>query len=193
VLPKTDAVITSRPAFSLGWRHSPSDSPRPDSHSLLVERSFNPESKPLTPDAAVRGSAMRLKTGPFRLPEGRSVDPAAGERRGRLGRRVGTVFFLLAIRDLYPPWRSASADDAEWMFGKFRNRLAPVLTEASSWMSDRRAHGSFDRARPGRSAREAANKYQHFPLWSRQREPRSPRPIPKNAQGARTLNTRTER
>jgi len=28
------------------------------------------------------------------------------------------------------------ADDAEWMSGKSRARLAPVLTEASSWMSD---------------------------------------------------------
>jgi hypothetical protein len=34
-------------------------------------------------------------------------------------------------------WRSAMADDAEWMFGKYRNRLAPILTEASSWTSDR--------------------------------------------------------
>ena|SRR5438093_9433609 len=39
-------------------------------------------------------------------------------------------------------WRSATADDAEWMSGKFRARLAPVLTEASSWMSDRRARGT---------------------------------------------------
>ena len=30
-----------------------------------------------------------------------------------------------------PPW----AGDAEWMFGKSRTRLAPALTEASSWMS----------------------------------------------------------
>jgi hypothetical protein len=30
---------------------------------------------------------------------------------------------------------SAVADDAEWMSGKSRNRLAPVLTEASSWTS----------------------------------------------------------
>jgi hypothetical protein len=36
-------------------------------------------------------------------------------------------------------WRSAGADHAEWMFGKSRARLAPVLTEASSWMSDQRA------------------------------------------------------
>src|SRR5262249_35687013 len=40
-------------------------------------------------------------------------------------------------------WRSAAADDAEWMSGKSRDRLALlVLTEASSWMSDRRAQGS---------------------------------------------------
>src|ERR1043166_3122235 len=39
-------------------------------------------------------------------------------------------------------WRSAVADDAEWMSGKSRDRLALlVLTEASSWMSDRRAQG----------------------------------------------------
>ena len=43
-------------------------------------------------------------------------------------------------------WRSAKADDAEWMFGKSRNRLAPVLTEASSWMSDRRAQVAFGQA-----------------------------------------------
>ena len=41
-------------------------------------------------------------------------------------------------------WRSATADDAEWMSGKSRARLAPVLTEASSWMSDR---GTFRRPR----------------------------------------------
>ncbi len=33
------------------------------------------------------------------------------------------------------------ADDAEWMSGKFRDRLAPVLTEMSSWISDRRTFG----------------------------------------------------
>src|SRR6267143_497618 len=35
----------------------------------------------------------------------------------------------------YRSWRSAFAHDAEWMSGKSRPRLAPVLTEASSWMS----------------------------------------------------------
>ena len=30
-----------------------------------------------------------------------------------------------------------SADDAGWMSGKFRARLAQILTRASSWMSDR--------------------------------------------------------
>src|SRR4029077_4806596 len=35
----------------------------------------------------------------------------------------------------YRSWRSASAHDAEWMSGKSRPRVAPVLTEASSWMS----------------------------------------------------------
>ena len=35
-------------------------------------------------------------------------------------------------------WRSATADDAEWMSGKSRDRLAPTLTGGSSWMSDRR-------------------------------------------------------
>src|SRR5262249_51907505 len=34
-------------------------------------------------------------------------------------------------------WRPAEAGDAGWMFGKSRTRLAPVLTEAPSWMSDR--------------------------------------------------------
>jgi hypothetical protein len=32
-------------------------------------------------------------------------------------------------------WRSAKVDDAEWMSGKFRARLAPDLTDAFSWMS----------------------------------------------------------
>jgi hypothetical protein len=36
-------------------------------------------------------------------------------------------------------WRPAMADDAEWMSGKSRNRLAPVLTDTSSWTSDRSA------------------------------------------------------
>src|SRR5262249_27504559 len=31
-------------------------------------------------------------------------------------------------------WRPATAGDAEWMFGKSRTRLAPVLTEPPSWM-----------------------------------------------------------
>ena len=32
-------------------------------------------------------------------------------------------------------WWAAAADDAEWMSGKSRNRLAPVLTEASFYES----------------------------------------------------------
>src|SRR5262249_40049322 len=36
-------------------------------------------------------------------------------------------------------WRAAWAADAEWMSGKSRARLAPVLTKASSGMSDRSA------------------------------------------------------
>jgi hypothetical protein len=35
-----------------------------------------------------------------------------------------------------------TTDDAEWMSGKSRARLAPVLTEALSWMSDRHAYRS---------------------------------------------------
>src|SRR5262249_46590582 len=60
----------------------------------------------------------------------------------------------------YVSWRPAWAGDAEWMFGKSRTRLAPALTKASSWMSDRsRLHES-----PwllGRCARRA----QHFGPW----------------------------
>ena len=37
--------------------------------------------------------------------------------------------------------RLAATEDAEWMSGKSRNRLAPVLTGGSSWMSDRSAEG----------------------------------------------------
>jgi DNA invertase Pin-like site-specific DNA recombinase len=39
-------------------------------------------------------------------------------------------------------WRSAAAGDAEWMSGKSRTRLAPVLTGGSSWMSDRSVLGA---------------------------------------------------
>jgi transposase len=45
-------------------------------------------------------------------------------------------------------WHAASAADAEWMSGKSRNRLAPVLTKASSWMSDR-SELLIRHARPG--------------------------------------------
>ena len=64
VSPKTDAVITSRPAFSLGWRHSPSDRPRPDSHSPLVEPSLNP---------AIRSRQTEGPVSPAWLSGGRSV------------------------------------------------------------------------------------------------------------------------
>jgi len=56
----------------------------------------------------------------------------------------------------YLSWCSASADDAEWMFGKSRTRLAPVLTEASSWMSDRRAQ------RPHRIVRRRTTQLRDF-------------------------------
>src|SRR5262245_30714552 len=36
-------------------------------------------------------------------------------------------------------WRPAAAGDAEWISGKSRTRLAPALTDAPSWRSDRRA------------------------------------------------------
>src|SRR5438128_5650866 len=39
----------------------------------------------------------------------------------------------------YLSWRPAAAGDAEWMSGKSRTRLAPALTAAPSWMSDRSA------------------------------------------------------
>src|SRR5262249_55586202 len=42
-------------------------------------------------------------------------------------------------------WRPAEAGDAGWMFGKSRTRLAPVLTEAPSWMSDRNAQHEVSR------------------------------------------------
>src|SRR5262249_31376719 len=41
-------------------------------------------------------------------------------------------------RPQYVSWCPATAGDAEWMFGRSRNRLAPVLTGGSSWMPDRR-------------------------------------------------------
>ena len=48
------------------------------------------------------------------------------------------------------------ADDAEWMSGKSRNRLAPVLTEASSWTSDRQEPRL--RRVPGRAAWRTRNR-----------------------------------
>src|SRR5262249_45304419 len=47
----------------------------------------------------------------------------------------------------YVSWRPAEAGDAEWMFGKSRTRLAPALTKASSWMSDRRTQNCPQRRR----------------------------------------------
>jgi hypothetical protein len=41
-------------------------------------------------------------------------------------------------------WRSAMADDAEWMSAKSRSRLAPVLIKASSWTWDRHAQHNRD-------------------------------------------------
>src|SRR5215467_13188876 len=49
----------------------------------------------------------------------------------------------------YPFMAPAEADDAEWMPGKSRNRFAPVLTEASSWTSDRCAQASAQHVRFG--------------------------------------------
>lgn len=55
-------------------------------------------------------------------------------------------------------WHSAAADDAEWMPGKSRDRLALlVLTEPSSWMPDRSiAPSAFSRGRRRGAALEAA-------------------------------------
>ena len=70
-----------------------------------------------------RLSRSRSVAGPRSHPE---VRRGASRRRGIEWERPHTL-----------SWRSAIADDAEWMSGKSRNRLAPVLTEASSWTSDR--------------------------------------------------------
>src|SRR5262245_20074309 len=72
-----------------------------------------------------RSSRSRSVAGPRSHPE---VRRGASRRRGMEWERPYTL-----------SWRSAKADDAEGMSGKSRNRLAPVLTEASSWTSDRRA------------------------------------------------------
>src|SRR5215831_8780815 len=72
-----------------------------------------------------RLSRSRSVAGPRSHPE---VRRGASRRRGVEWERPYTL-----------SWRSAEVDDAEWMSGKSRNRLAPVLTEASSWTSDRRA------------------------------------------------------
>jgi hypothetical protein len=73
------------------------------------------------------GSPSRSRAG-LRLPPG--VRQGARRRRWCEGEQPHTL-----------SWRSAVADDAEWMSGESRFRLALVLTEASSWRSDRRAQG----------------------------------------------------
>src|SRR6516164_6049243 len=57
-------------------------------------------------------------------------------------------------------WHSASVGDAEWMSGKSRFRLALVLTEASSWMSDRSMLGIWvcARSRWDRNAQKASGR-----------------------------------
>src|SRR5262249_27636248 len=74
-----------------------------------------------------RLSRSRSRAGPRSHPE---VRRGASRRRGIEWERPHTL-----------SWRPAIADDAEGMSGKSSNRLAPVLTEASSWTSDRRAQG----------------------------------------------------
>src|SRR5262249_9901227 len=82
-----------------------------------------------------------------------------GRRRGGLGLQRGCRSGAIGRRggDWGDPptlsWRAAWAADAEWMSGKSRARLAPVLTKASSGMSDRRAYGS-PRFGAGRSRHE---------------------------------------
>src|SRR5262245_2167674 len=76
-----------------------------------------------------RSSRSRSVAGPRSHPE---VRRGAWRRRGMEWERPHTL-----------SGRSAEADDAEGMSGKSRNRLAPVLTEASSWTSDRRARDRF--------------------------------------------------
>ena len=78
-----------------------------------------------TNTAGRRLSRSRSRAGPRSHPE---VRRGASRRRGCEWERPHTL-----------SWCSAKADDAEWMSGKSRDRLAPVLTEASSWMSDRSA------------------------------------------------------
>src|SRR6516225_5285567 len=64
--------------------------------------------------------------------------------RSRAGRRLHPEVGHGAVRRRWcewgqphnVSWRAALAADAEWMSGKSRNRLAPVLTKASSWRSD---------------------------------------------------------
>jgi hypothetical protein len=61
-------------------------------------------------------------------------------------------------------WRPAKAGDAEWMFGKSRSRLAPVLTEAPSWMSDRSRLRKMPWARRARGPKSAALPSEHLPI-----------------------------
>jgi hypothetical protein len=82
-----------------------------------------------------RLSRSRSVAGPRSHPE---VRRGALRRRGVEWERPHTL-----------SWRSAIADYAEWMSGKSRDRLAPGLTEASSWTTVRRVQ---DDIRPKRIA-----------------------------------------
>src|SRR6516164_2015043 len=97
----------------------------------------------------------------------RATGPASvrSESRSRAGLRLHPEVRHGAVRRRwcewerphYVSWRPAAAGDAEWMSGKSRSRLAPVLTEAPSWMSDLSALGTTASAR--RSRRRMALNY----------------------------------
>src|SRR5262249_7495412 len=62
-------------------------------------------------------------------------------------------------------WRAAWAADAEWLSGKSRNRLAPALTEASSWMSVFRALATAASARRSIGPEHQRSSSLARPLW----------------------------
>ena len=82
----------------------------------IVRMGISESNEPLTIGRTSRCSS------PSRSRAGRRSHPEVGH--GALRRR-----WCEWERPHTISWRSASADDAEWMFGKSRYRLAPVLTK----------------------------------------------------------------
>ena len=82
-------------------------------------------------------AAMPCRGSQLRQDRGRDTGCIPGVRHGAVRRR-----WCEWEQPHNASWRPAGSGDAEWMFGMSRARLAPVLTEPSSWMADRSAQRS---------------------------------------------------